>query len=248
MLAPKTPFAASLGSGATIVPNIQSSNMAPTRRAPALPTPSTNLASPTQSEFSDGDSPDAVKNWDVDQVCDYLRTVKCGEYEKIFRKNHINGENLLEMDKEVLKEMGIEKVGDRVRLFLGIKKLRTRAYANQKKRNRVFRFSFILYSFNVECSSGMYMLTCVIRTPSADLISNMCPRPAVRPAQDVVSHPTPLLPAVSNTSQGHTNPLESWMTLGQAHPFLRQICDGNGSATGHQDSPARLSSHSRHVW
>ncbi|PKS12956.1 hypothetical protein jhhlp_000297 [Lomentospora prolificans] len=136
MLAPKTPFAASLGSGATIVPNIQSSNMAPTRRAPALPTPSTNLASPTQSEFSDGDSPDAVKNWDVDQVCDYLRTVKCGEYEKIFRKNHINGENLLEMDKEVLKEMGIEKVGDRVRLFLGIKKLRTRAYANQKKRNR----------------------------------------------------------------------------------------------------------------
>lgn len=138
MLAPKTPFAGSLGSGATIVPSAQSSNMAPPRRAPTLPTPSANLASPTQSEFSDGDSPDAVKNWGVDQVCDYLRTVKCGEYEKIFRKNHINGENLLEMDKEVLKEMGIEKVGDRVRLFLGIKKLRTRAYANQKKRNRVF--------------------------------------------------------------------------------------------------------------
>ncbi|CAI4219537.1 unnamed protein product [Parascedosporium putredinis] len=136
MLAPKTPFAGSLGSGAAIVPSAQSSNMAPPRRAPTLPTPSANLASPTQSEFSDGDSPDAVKNWGVDQVCDYLRTVKCGEYEKIFRKNHINGENLLEMDKEVLKEMGIEKVGDRVRLFLGIKKLRTRAYANQKKRNR----------------------------------------------------------------------------------------------------------------
>lgn len=93
--------------------------------------------SPTESEFSDGDSPDAVRNWGEDQVCDYLRLVKCGEYEKLFRKNNINGENLLELDKEVLKEMGIDKVGDRVRLFLGIKKLRTQAYANQKKRNRV---------------------------------------------------------------------------------------------------------------
>lgn len=96
-----------------------------------------SFPSPTDSEFSDVDGPDSVRNWDEDQVCDYLRSIKCGEYDKIFRKNHINGENLLEMDKEVLKEMGIDKVGDRVRLFLGIKKLRTKTYANQKKRNRV---------------------------------------------------------------------------------------------------------------
>ena len=95
------------------------------------------MGSPTNSEFSDSDGADSVKNWGEDQVCEYLRTVKCGEYEKLFRKNHINGENLLEMDKDVLKEMGIDKVGDRVRLFLGIKKLRTKAYANQKKRTRV---------------------------------------------------------------------------------------------------------------
>ncbi|KAK8124471.1 uncharacterized protein PG998_000230 [Apiospora kogelbergensis] len=96
----------------------------------------TGFASPTNSEFSDTEGPDAVKNWTEDQVCEYLRSVRCGEYEKLFRKNNINGENLLEMDKDVLKEMGIEKVGDRVRLFLGIKKLRTKAYANVKKRNR----------------------------------------------------------------------------------------------------------------
>lgn len=100
-----------------------------------MPTTSQIYASPTESDFDD-DGPDSVKNWDEDRVCEYLRSVKCGEYEKLFRKNHINGENLLEMDKEVLKEMGIEKVGDRVRLFLGIKKLRTKAYANQKKRHR----------------------------------------------------------------------------------------------------------------
>jgi mitogen-activated protein kinase kinase kinase len=102
-----------------------------------MPIQTQSFASPTESEFSESDSPDSVKNWDEDQVCDYLRSVKCGDYEMIFRRNHINGENLLEMDKEVLREMGIDKVGDRVRLFLGIKKLRTRAYANQKKRNRV---------------------------------------------------------------------------------------------------------------
>jgi len=102
-----------------------------------MPSSGQPYASPTESEFSDIDGPDAVKNWTEDQVCEYLRSVKCGEYEKLFRKNNINGENLLEMDKEVLKEMGIDKVGDRVRLFLGIKKLRTKAYANQKRRNRV---------------------------------------------------------------------------------------------------------------
>ena len=110
------------------------------RRVP-VPVSSPNAAqshtSPTESDFADPDEMDSVKLWDEERVCDYLRSVKCGEYEQLFRKNHINGENLLEMDKEVLKEMGIEKVGDRVRLFLGIKKLRTKAYANQKKRNRV---------------------------------------------------------------------------------------------------------------
>lgn len=113
--------------------------------------------SPTESEFSEHDPSESVKNWDEDKVCEYLRSVKCGEYEKIFRKNHINGENLLEMDKEVLKEMGVEKVGDRVRLFLSIKKLRTRAYANEKKRNRVG------YSSNC-CLCGTRGLT-YLRTP-----------------------------------------------------------------------------------
>lgn len=96
-----------------------------------------SFASPTESEFSDVEGPESAKNWDEERVCDWLSSVNCGEYEKLFRKNNINGENLLEMDKAVLQEMGIDKIGDRVRLFLNIKKLRTKAYANQKKRNRV---------------------------------------------------------------------------------------------------------------
>ncbi|KAF4974904.1 hypothetical protein FZEAL_8234 [Fusarium zealandicum] len=134
MLASKASFPTGLGPTA-LAPVTSQHAMAPPRRAPTMP-PTGAYGSPTESEFSENDPSDSVKNWDEDKVCEYLRTVKCGDYEKVFRKNHINGENLLEMDKDVLKEMGVEKVGDRVRLFLSIKKLRTRAYANEKKRNR----------------------------------------------------------------------------------------------------------------
>ncbi len=143
MLASKS-FPAPLGSqsaGIVASASQQSSSSSsaypPARRAPAVQVATQAYASPTESEFDDLDGPDSVKNWDEERVCEYLRSVKCGEYEKVFRKNHINGENLLEIDKEVLKEMGVDKVGDRVRLFLGIKKLRTKTYANQRRRNRV---------------------------------------------------------------------------------------------------------------
>ena len=118
--------------------------MAAANNMAAAAATSQSYASPTNSDFShEDDGPDSVRYWDEQKVCEYLRSVKCGDYETLFRQNHINGENLLELDKDVLKEMGIDKVGDRVRLFLGIKKLRTQAYANQKKRNRVSVVLFV---------------------------------------------------------------------------------------------------------
>jgi len=135
MLANK-PFPTPLGSSASSL-SASAQPSAHSRRAPAMVTSNPSFASPTESEFSDVDGPESAKRWDEERVCDWLREVNCIQYEKLFRKNNINGENLLEMDKAVLQEMGIDKIGDRVRLFLGIKKLRTKAYANQKKRNRV---------------------------------------------------------------------------------------------------------------
>ncbi|CAG8973787.1 hypothetical protein HYALB_00006332 [Hymenoscyphus albidus] len=134
MLASKTPFPAPLLSSSNLSSSSQST--IPSRRAPAVPNTNQSFASPTESEFSDMDGPESAKNWDEEKVCDWLKSINCGDYEQLFRKNNITGDNLLEMDKAVLQEMGIEKIGDRVRLFLGIKKLRTKAYANQKKRNR----------------------------------------------------------------------------------------------------------------
>jgi mitogen-activated protein kinase kinase kinase len=138
MLASKTPFPAPLGSTSSSLAAVSASSaLSSSRRAPAMVASNQSFASPTESEFSDIEGPESAKNWDEERVCDWLQSINCGDYEKIFRKNNITGENLLEMDKAVLQEMGIDKIGDRVRLFLGIKKLRTKAYANQKKRNRV---------------------------------------------------------------------------------------------------------------
>ena len=50
--------------------------------------------------------------------------------------NNVTGSNLIECDQNVLKEMGIKKIGDRVRIFVAIKQLRTKAVGNQKKRTR----------------------------------------------------------------------------------------------------------------
>ena len=50
--------------------------------------------------------------------------------------NNVIGSNLIECDQSVLKDMGIKKIGDRVRIFVGIKHLRNKAIGNHKKRNR----------------------------------------------------------------------------------------------------------------
>jgi mitogen-activated protein kinase kinase kinase len=53
--------------------------------------------------------------------------------------NHINGENLMEMDQVQLKDMGIKKVGDRVRIGSQAKQLRNKEYkkASRRTSNRV---------------------------------------------------------------------------------------------------------------
>lgn len=187
MLATKPPFAGSSISTAGLAANtIQPGGLPTARRIPNIANPPATFASPTESEFSESDGPDSVKNWDEDRVCDYLVSVKCGEYEKLFRKNHINGENLLEMDKDVLKEMGIEKVGDRVRLFLCIKKLRTKAYANQKKRNRVCFFAGLLVSIRL-CQLINPGLVCCPRT-HLDIRPRRLPPPSEPPLQQLQHH------------------------------------------------------------
>ncbi|KAI5849527.1 hypothetical protein DFP73DRAFT_298054 [Morchella snyderi] len=77
-----------------------------------------------------------IRSWDERKVGEWLRSIDFAKYENDFEENNITGEALLECDHSVLKELGVKKVGDRVRIVVAIKALRTRAYGNGKKRNR----------------------------------------------------------------------------------------------------------------
>ena len=99
------------------------------------------FTSPTESEFSESykDAKDSVQDWDEVRVGDWLRSINCGQYVDIFRRNNINGENLMDMDQATLKEMGIKKIGDRVRIGAQAKVFRNNVYKRTSKRsiNRV---------------------------------------------------------------------------------------------------------------
>jgi len=72
-------------------------------------------------------------------VGDWLQSIGCGQYVDVFRRNNINGENLMDMDQQMLKEMGIKKIGDRVRIGAQAKVFRNNVYkkASKKSINRV---------------------------------------------------------------------------------------------------------------
>ncbi|KAK5175182.1 ATP binding [Saxophila tyrrhenica] len=95
------------------------------------------FTSPTESEFSESlaDQRDGVQDWDEARVCDWLRSINCGQYVEIFRRNNINGENLMDIDQATLKEMGIKKIGDRVRIGAQAKVFRSNVYKRTSKRN-----------------------------------------------------------------------------------------------------------------
>ncbi|KAF2017270.1 Pkinase-domain-containing protein [Aaosphaeria arxii CBS 175.79] len=95
------------------------------------------FVSPTDSTFSEElyDAPDSVKNWDENKVGDWLKRINCAQYVDLFKQNHINGENLMEMDQSHLKDMGIKKVGDRVRIGSQAKQLRNKEYKKASKRS-----------------------------------------------------------------------------------------------------------------
>ncbi|KAL3474499.1 kinase-like domain-containing protein [Aspergillus californicus] len=103
----------------------------------ADPQAGTLYTSPTKSEFSSeiDDGLDSVRSWDEKQVIAWLKTINCQHYEPLFKANNFNGNNLIECDQKILQEMGIKKIGDRVRIFVAIKQLRNKSVANRKQKN-----------------------------------------------------------------------------------------------------------------
>jgi len=113
------------------------------------------FVSPTESEFSEHyDSPQSIKNWDEDRVAEWLRSINCSQYVELFMVNNINGANLMELDRSHLRDMGIKKVGDQIRIASQAKKFRDKETHRMSKRNtnRV-RTEPILCSEDVETNT-----------------------------------------------------------------------------------------------
>jgi hypothetical protein len=70
---------------------------------------------------------DLVQQWDEATVGEWLRSVNCGKYRAAFVANNINGDALLDCDQTILKEVGVKKVGDRIRIMVAVKALRVHA-------------------------------------------------------------------------------------------------------------------------
>ncbi|OAK98051.1 MAP kinase-like protein [Phaeosphaeriaceae sp. SRC1lsM3a] len=137
MLASKSPYPTPSLGGSSSQASAQYNSSISSYRNHASNTRSdhTMFASPTESEFSEiYDAPDAVRHWDEDKVADWLKRINCSQYVDLFKHNHINGENLMEMDQTHLKDMGIKKVGDRVRIGSQAKQLRNKEYKKASRR------------------------------------------------------------------------------------------------------------------
>lgn len=105
----------------------------------------TDFASPTDSEFSVGyDEPDYVRNWDTQRVSEWLRGINAAQYIDLFKQHHISGANLIDLDSATLKEMGIKKVGDRVRIGAQAKKFRYNEYQRKRDSVRVSQLCYLL--------------------------------------------------------------------------------------------------------
>ncbi|WWC87226.1 uncharacterized protein L201_002114 [Kwoniella dendrophila CBS 6074] len=70
-----------------------------------------------------------LKGWGQQELIAFLNLYRCGQYASAFQRHDIDGKVLLDLDMSALKEIGITKVGERVKLLGGIKDLRKRAAA-----------------------------------------------------------------------------------------------------------------------
>ena len=70
--------------------------------------------------------PQYLKTWGEGEIQQFLSIYKCGHYIDAFKQNDIDGNVLLDLDMAMLKELGVAKVGERVKLLSGIKDLRRR--------------------------------------------------------------------------------------------------------------------------
>jgi hypothetical protein len=88
------------------------------------PNLSPTAKSPPKSAASAPVPKGSVKGWKVQDVCNWLSTLNLSQdYSKIFAKNAIDGDVLVTLTGEDIKELGITVFGDVRKLQKGIRDL-----------------------------------------------------------------------------------------------------------------------------
>ncbi|ORX80671.1 Pkinase-domain-containing protein [Basidiobolus meristosporus CBS 931.73] len=71
-----------------------------------------------------------VSHWTESQVAEWLHDNNLGQYKQIFAENDINGDALLDLSHDTLKELLVNTVGGRVRILTAIKGLKKQWASN----------------------------------------------------------------------------------------------------------------------
>ncbi|KAK9459023.1 kinase-like domain-containing protein [Lipomyces oligophaga] len=88
--------------------------------------PGSTLNSPLSASVPTDCTLEDIQQWNEARVGEWLASVGCAKYGPIFTQHHIDGTALLEIDSNAVKELGVSKVGDRVRIYVAIRALRTK--------------------------------------------------------------------------------------------------------------------------
>jgi len=64
-----------------------------------------------------------VLDWNCDDVCNWLDSIKMSQYKETFRENDIQGAHLPDLKKAELKELGVKSLGHRMTLENAIARL-----------------------------------------------------------------------------------------------------------------------------
>lgn len=66
-----------------------------------------------------------ISNWSTVEVGIWLESMQLGEYTEVFANNDIRGQELLNLTRRDLKEIGMTKVGHIKRILMAVKELNT---------------------------------------------------------------------------------------------------------------------------
>jgi len=101
---------------------------------------------------------DDVNKWSANDVADHLRKKGLGDYMEIFIKNNIDGEVVDSLGADNLKEMGVSKIGDRIKILKSFNAIRT-AKTYQEFDKKIWEGEEVLY---VTCCDKLCSTCCCL--------------------------------------------------------------------------------------